>query len=258
MDLKQLSETLNVYIRPQSFPLAMRMCESAQELPEKVRMPIRDFEMPIAICQGVGMARRYGWTLAIGKDDQLCPYGSLTLGFLPPKKEWLDGSIAANTGLWTKEVMAKMAEELPRLEYGRYSYLLMAPIHTATFEPHVVVIYGNSAQVMRLVQGRLYTTGGALVSSVSGIADCADIITRTMLSDECQIVLPCGGDRVFGLTQDDEMAFTLPPSKMELTVQGLEAGHKAGVQRYPIPVYLRFQAQMPAPYQRLMQFLKEE
>ncbi|MDP2954001.1 MAG: DUF169 domain-containing protein, partial [Chloroflexota bacterium] len=140
----------------------------------------------------------------------------------------------------------------------QYRYLLIAPIQNATFEPQVVAIYGNSAQVMRLVQARTYSTGKALTSTASGGADCAEIAVRTILADECQFILPCGGDRVFGLTQDHEMAFTIPASKVEITVQGLEAGHKSGVQRYPIPAYLRFQPQMPPSYQKLMEFLAKE
>ncbi len=258
MDLKRLNEALNLYIRPQTFPLAVKMCESAQQLPEKVRIPMRDLHVSVATCQGVGIARRYGWTLAIGLEDQACAWGSLTLGFLRPKKEWLDGSIAATTGYWTKDALAKMATELPRLEYGKYKYLLLSPLHLATFDPDMVVIYGSSAQVMRLVQGRVYGTGESLTSSASGGIDCADIIVRTVSTGECQFILPCGGDRVFGLTQDDEMAFTLPPGKVETLLQGLESGHKSGVQRYPIPVYLRFQPQMPPAYQKLMEFLKQE
>ncbi|MBI4294932.1 MAG: DUF169 domain-containing protein [Chloroflexi bacterium] len=258
MDLKQLNEALNFYIRPQAFPVAMRLCQSAQELPPRVRIPTRDLHTTVTLCQGVGMARKFGWTLAIGGEDQVCPFGSLALGFVPPKKEWLDGSIAATTGHWTRESMARAAEELPRFDYGKYQYLLLAPLHTATFDPHLVAIYGNSAQVMRLVQGRVYDTGKALTSSTLGSADCADMIVRTVLSDECQVVLPCGGDRVFGLTQDDEMAFALPPSKMETVVHGLEAGHKSGLQRYPILAYLWFQPQMPPAYQKLMKFLSQE
>lgn len=258
MDLQQLNEALNFYIRPQTFPLAVKMCESAGELPDKARIPTRDLNTPVPTCQAVGIARRYGWTLAIGKEDQACAFGALTLGFLPPKKQWLDGSIAASTGYWNKEALARMARDLPRFDYGKYEYLLLSPLHSAGFEPDLVVIYGNSAQVMRLVQGLVYGTGQTLTSSTSGGIDCADIIVRTVRTGECQFILPCGGDRVFGLTQDDEVAFTLPPSKVETLLQGLEAGHKSGVQRYPIPVYLRFQAQMPIAYQKLMEFLKQE
>lgn len=250
--LKQVLDSINFYIRPQTFPLAIKMSEG--EIPEKARRPLKIFGFPITICQAVGIARRYGWTLALTKEDNNCPFGGLALGFLPPKEGWLEGAYLGPAP--NKEVAIKMAQTMRRLEYGKYDYVLISPLHSADFEPNFILIYGNSAQVMRLVQGRLYFEGGALVCQTAGSFDCADIIPGTILNDECQVILPCGGDRVFGLTQDDEMAFTIPSSKIEITLKGLEAGHKSGLQRYPIPSFLRFQPQFPPSYVQLYEYLK--
>lgn len=251
MELKQIVDALNTYIRPQTFPLALRM---DQEAPPRARRPLGFFGYPIPECQAWGMARRYGWTLALGEEDAACPYGALALGFLPPKEGFLSGQYRG--GASSPEAGVRTAQAMRRLEYGQYRYLIMAPLERADFEPQLILIYGNSAQVMRLVQGRLYLTGGSLTSSAAGGYDCADIIPGTLLSDECQVVLPCNGDRIFGLTQDDEMAFTLPWSKVETTIKGLEAGHKSGLQRYPIPFYFRFNPQLPPSYVELREYLK--
>lgn len=251
IDLKQVLDALNFYIRPQTFPLAIRMSEG--EIPEKAKRPLKTLGFSIAICQGIGMARRYGWILALGKEDNLCPYGGLALGFLPPKEGWLEGNFLGPAP--NKEVAIKMAQVMRRIEYGRYNYVIISPLHSADFEPHLILVYGNSAQIMRLVQGRLFFEGGALLFQTTGSFDCSDIIPGTILSDECQVILPCGGDRVFGLTQDDEMAFTMPLSKVEITLKGLEAGHKSGLQRYPIPFNFRFQPQFPPNYVQLYEYL---
>ena len=84
----------------------------------------------------------------------------------------------------------------------------------------------------------------------TGRGDCADIVIRSRRSGEPQLVLPCYGDRIFGMTADDEMAFTFPFAMAEQVVKGLEGTHAGGV-RYPIPVYLRFQAEFPRSYQEL-------
>lgn len=49
VDLKEVNEALTRHIRPQSFPVAIRMCESADELPEKVRIPQRDMGSDISL-----------------------------------------------------------------------------------------------------------------------------------------------------------------------------------------------------------------
>ncbi len=256
MDLAQVNEALNLYVRPQTFPLAVRLVESEQELPDRARRPVKDLGGPMPACQVWGTARRYGWTMAMGREDQLCPYGALTLGFHPPKEGFLSGEYP---GPFPSPEAAREAHAtIKRLDYGRYQYVVFAPITSATFEPHLVIVYGNSAQVMRLVQGAVFSRGGAVQATASGGMDCADLITQTMVSEECHFVLPCNGDRIFGLAQDHEMAFTMPWALVEEVMQGLEKGHKSGLQRYPIPSWMHFQAQMPERYGQLMDYLKQE
>ncbi|PYN44042.1 MAG: hypothetical protein DMD95_12045, partial [Candidatus Rokuibacteriota bacterium] len=88
-----------------------------------------------------------------------------------------------------------------------YATLLVAPLDRTTFEPHLVCIYANPAQVMRLTQAALWKRGGKLTSSFGGRIDCSEIIVTTMRTDQPQVILPCSGDRIFGQTQDHEMAF---------------------------------------------------
>ena len=236
MDVKQVTDTLNFYIRPQTFPLALKLCQSESELPERARRPLRDLGYQIALCQGEGLARRYGWTMAIGKEDQCCAGGATAMGFL-----------VRSGGQSTRSEKA--------LDFGKYSHLLIAPIQSATFEPDVVVLYVNSAQAMRLVQAISPSVPGVAqaetptprqgISAIaSGFQDCGDVVARTTLSDECQFILPSGGDRVFGGTQDDELIFAMPRSKIEAVLQGLENTHRAGF-RYPIVTDLRHRPELP-------------
>jgi uncharacterized protein (DUF169 family) len=79
-NLKQIDESLTRYVRPQTFPLAIRMCESEKELPEKTRTPQKDVGMDISLCHALNMARRYGWTIAVDK-SQSCYVAGISLGF---------------------------------------------------------------------------------------------------------------------------------------------------------------------------------
>jgi hypothetical protein len=86
---------------------------------------------------------------------------------------------------------------------------------------------------MRLVTAALYKRGGRITSSFSGRIDCADIIIQTIHTQDCQVILPCYGDRIFAQTEDSEMAFTMPPASLRSS-RGSKAP-KGGV-RYPILV----------------------
>ena len=257
VDAKAINEALNYYIRPATFPLAFHLFQKETELPPKAKQPRRDLGYPIPICQAVGMARRYGWSIAMGMEDISCPIALLALGFLEAKDSFLDGRFAEGPFMGPQEARARAAAELKRFDYGKYQGLLISCLHNTTVEPDFITIYGNSAQVMRLVQGCLYGRGGALHSMATGGADCADIIVQTFDSDECQYILPCNGDRVFGMTADDEMIFTMPKSQIDITLKGLEETHKIG-QRYPIPAFMRFQPEMPSRYGKFMDFLKSD
>lgn len=254
--MKELNDALMQYIRPATFPLAIKMLESDEGIPDRTRRPKKDMDLVMPLCQAVGMSRKYGWALALGSEDQLCPMGGITLGFETPKETWLDGSYSDGPTTQEKEARAKTAAVLRRFDHGQYKTILMAPVNRTEFEPDLVVMYGNSAQVMRMVQASTFESGGVLTSTASGGADCSEIITQTMQTDECQFILPCNGDRVFGMTQDHEMAFTIPASKIDTTIRGFKHTYDMG-QRYPVPTYLRFQAEFPDGYTNLMKHLRE-
>jgi len=227
MDLKRVNETLNTYVRPQTFPVALKLCPSSAELSAKVKRPLRDLGYPIALCQAVALSRRYGWTMAVGKEDQCCIGGHISMGFLenPPK-----------------ERLALSAPE-KRHSPGQYAYLMTAPLDRADFEPDVLCLYLDSAQAMRLAQAA--NRGGGGVSAVAiGFADCGDITARTVNTDQCQFILPSGGDRVFGSTQDHEVIFAMPKSKIEPVANALEETHKAGF-RYPVLTDVRHRPNLP-------------
>jgi Uncharacterised ArCR, COG2043. len=107
------------------------------------------------------------------------------------------------------------------------------------------------------VTASLWKTGGSLTSTTTGRADCADIVIRTARDGRPQFILPCLGDRIFGQTQDTEMAFTIPWRLVADLLEGLEGTHKGGV-RYPIPNFLRYTPEFPATYQRLQALWGEE
>jgi uncharacterized protein (DUF169 family) len=256
MELQKINQALDLYVRPQTFPVAIRMISSMNEVPEKARMPKRDLGTLMPVCQGIGLARRYGWLMAMGMEDMLCPLGALTLGFLSAKDKFLDGSF--NVPFWLKDqdARAKRAQALPQLEQGKYTHIIAAPIHRANFEPQVIVVYGNPAQVSRLIQATIYGTGDAVTSSSSGGAACVQEITGPILSDQCQFVLTGGGDRAIAQAHDHEAAFAMPMSKVEAIAEGLERTHRAGM-RYPTPSFLTFQPRFPPSFGDLMDYLKQ-
>jgi len=250
MDAKSFTREIETHIRPATFPVAVKLLTAEQALPEKAKRPQRDLKIQIATCQAIAMARRYGWSIALGEEDLNCPLTKTAFGFAPLTKHYSEGHLACGMYVETLEAGARSEAATDTLPQGKYKYLVVAPAARAEFAPDALIIYGNAAQVMRLVTGALWKRGGALTSSFTGRVDCSDEVIRTMLSGDYQVILPCYGDRVFAHTEDAEMAFSLPGAKMAELVAGLEGTHKGGI-RYPIPGFLRYAPQFPEHYYEL-------
>ena len=247
IDVKTADRELSTYIRPQTFPVAIRMLRPGEEIPDKARRPARDFKKLSMNCQVIDMARRYGWTLALTREDSICSLGIAALGFDKPTHLHASGTLCEGMYTETKEAGQRSEAAVDRFRPGEFHALLVAPLDRATFEPDVVVIYANPAQVMRLTQAALWKRGGKLTSSFGGRVDCAEIVVTTMRTDRPQVILPCSGDRIFGQTQDHEMAFTIPWSQMDEIVEGLRGTHGGGI-RYPITQFMEYEAKLPPRY----------
>ncbi len=247
VDPKTADQALQQYIRPQTFPVAIRMLKPGEPIPERAKRPARDFQKLSMNCQVIDMARRYGWMIALTREDHICSLGITALGFDKPTHLYNSGTLCE--GMYTETAQAGQRSEaaVDKLAYGEYYCLLVCPLDRATFEPQLVVVYANPAQVMRLAQAALWKRGGKLTSSFGGRISCAETIVTTMTTGEPQVILPCSGDRIFGQTQDHEMAFTIPWHRMAEIIEGLEGTHKGGI-RYPITQFMEYEAKMPPRY----------
>jgi uncharacterized protein (DUF169 family) len=254
--LKKLDDALVRLVRPDTFPLAIRMIKPGEELPADVRVPSKAFNENWIVCQSIGIARRYGWGIAVGRDDVICPLSAIAFGFRKPNEEYLRGNAALGMYCKDEEAATKLEASTWKFEPGTYDYVCVAPVNRAQFTPHLIAVYANSAQVLRLVHASLYKHGGRVVSTVGGRLDCAEIVIQTMSTNEPKMILPCTGDRIFGMAQDTEMVFAFPWEFADEIIEGLEGTHKGGI-RYPITVAMRDTVTMPKTYQDLMQKLEE-
>ncbi|MFC2009136.1 DUF169 domain-containing protein [Chloroflexota bacterium] len=257
MDLAGFRQAVDTYVRLDTPPIAIRLVNSADEIPERTRMPMRDFGVKMPLCQGTALARRSGIVVAMGQEDMLCPLGSAGVGFVPAKEGVLDGRFGVPYWTSSQEATANLMKGMARLEYGRHKYVVAAPLERASFEPNVVVMYGNPAQVARMIQAVVYVTGEPVVSRSMGGGACSEQIARTILTGQAQSVLAGGGDRMLAMTQDHETSLALPSSMAEAFTEALTVTHKLGA-RYPTRSYLIFGATMPSRFGKLMEYLEQD
>jgi uncharacterized protein (DUF169 family) len=248
---KRLADALETYVRPATFPVAVKFLRHGEPGPAKARRPLADLGRHVTVCQGWAIARRYGWTTVLRAEDMKCPLGALVAGFAAPNAYYDEGNLCAGMYTADKEAGARSEAAVAKFAPGEIDGIVFGPLARAEYVPEVVIVYGNAAQVMRLVAAALYKRGGRIASSFAARMDCSDHLVVPLRTDEPQVILPCNGDRIFAGAQDDEMAFTVPWSKVDDLIAGLEGTHKGGI-RYPIPSFLTYEPAMPPTYEDLL------
>ncbi len=234
-----IGKSLEEMLRPQTYPLAVKLVRDESEFPERTRRP----EQKIAICQALTISRKFGWTMGITEEDSGCPGASLTYGWTTPIDESSLGQFFQMAGYAFDEIgIKRIVDNLDRLTPGKYGGVVISPLTRTKIAPDVILVFGNPAQIMRLLQGVMYKDGRKLESKLTGImASCTAGIVRTVNTNECQVVIPGNGDRAFATASDDEMLFTIPATEAEGIIEGMRAQRFA---KYPIPVNL----QLPPPF----------
>lgn len=209
-------------IRPASYPLAIKMLRSVEEVPSEAEKPLRDYGVCMSTCQCFSLARKFGKTIAQLFEDMWCPEPVIGFGLADPPKVFLDGYTRYPDGVSSAEAGANWAREFPRFKTGEYAGLVIAPLKTATFEPDAAVIYCNSAQLLRLLLGIAYKDGRDITTLLGGHSACVYSVVPSIVKGECQVSVPCRGDRGYAGAQDDEMIFTAPREKIYELVFGLQ------------------------------------
>ena len=259
VDLKTVDDRLKEYVKLKEFPVAVKMLKtfSIKEIQAqypKAKIPHLDLKMKVVTCQAMGLVRKYGWELILTKEDISCPTGLVVLGFVDMIDSMLKGEEKVTPLNQDPKARGKRMKELTRFPPKQYEAMVLAPIHRARFEPDSIVIYGNSAQIMRLVQAAVFKEGGTLSSASAGGQGCAQYLCHPLISKECRYILPGNGDRILGMAGDDQMIFSMPKEKINQTMEGLKESHIGG-QRYPVPTYMLYEAKLPSSYQDLTEKL---
>ncbi len=236
---KEKGKELEELIRPLTYPVAVALFENESEFPEDVRRP----EDRIALCQALTLSRTRGWTLGITEENSGCP--AFNVGF-----EWsriVDDSAVGDffvMGGYAKDesIGDKIVEDLYRLEPGKYEGVVVSPLTKTKVAPDVVVVYGNPAQMMRLIQGSMYETGEKFTTEMGGMAaSCNAGIIQTFKKKECQLIVPGNGDRIFASNREHEMLFTIPKEELENLIENTK---KQKFAKYPIPTVM----ETPPPF----------
>jgi len=239
-------------IRPASHPMAVKLLESENDIPEEAKRPKRDYGACISTCQCFALSRMYGETVAQLFEDMWCPEPVIGFGLAETPKYFLDGHNRYPGGVASLEAGANWAREFPRLQAGKCVGLVSAPLRTASFEPDVAVIYCNSAQLLRLLLGIAYEDGRDITTVLGGHAACVYAVVPTILKGKCQTAVPCRGDRGRAGAKDDEIIFSVPKEQIGRLAHGLE---QRGTGSYPTGISMDPEYELSESYSEMARLM---
>ncbi len=241
MNWADTARDFDSYLRLRTFPLAFKLLVSADAL-DKVE-GIRRLEYKPRMCQMITLARVHGWTLGATADELGSPVCASIIGLAEPPRELMEGETLLGIMYKTARDAQKHEKAVPRLPVGKYRAVAIAPLKGNKFEPDIVLIYGNPAQIFMLVAAVQWQDFEPLASDCVGESSCSDAIARCYLTAKPSIALPSYAERRYGQAQDDEMVIALPAANVGKVLEGLKGLHNGGI-RYPIPSW---GAQVQAP-----------
>ena len=253
MDYKEAQQRIIDAVHPRTLPLGVRFLKNGEVFPEKTKRPSEVLKKRITICQGITMARLYGWSVGLTKEDIVCVPAMIAWGMSAAEnpKEELSGLFNTVGFAANSEIATSQADSILCPAKGEVTGILISPLVKTQQEPHTVVVYCNPAQAMRLIQGINYHLAGEVDGSFAGKVECVDTLYAAYRLDKPRVSIPGLGDRIFSMTQDDELVVAVPTKFLPQFVEGLtEAARKIGA-RYPVTFYQNFEPQFPPDYKEL-------
>ncbi len=202
-------EDLERILRLRTSPVAVKMLAKETEIPAGAIRPKKDRGYHLAQCQAFALSRRQKATVAMLKEDNWCWAPLVAYGHIAPELAEVYPQLKAEVG------------KMPRTERGRYIGIVSAPLKTATFEPDVILIYANNAQLRFMLLALSHKEGSQVNTPLNPIASCAYSVIPS-LAGEYRVTLPDPGEYDRALAAEDEIIFSVPKNKIEALVAQLK------------------------------------
>ncbi len=210
-ELIKNAEDIGRLLRLRTSLLAVKMLRSEADIPQGAKRPMKDLGYHLDLCQAFAMSRWGGETIAMLKEDMWCFEPVIGFGLGEPPEEFLEGHNRFPLSAMTLEAGKKWAQSFPRLKVGEVLGIVSAPLEKSNFEPDVVIIYCDPAQLTQILLAKNCVDGEDVNCTLSGHAACVYTIVPILKHKQCLIASPCRGDRRVAMAQHTEIIFSASP-----------------------------------------------
>jgi len=232
-----LGKKLQEQFKIKTFPIGYKRFESPDDIDgiTGLQRPEHRF----TICMLISQARRWGHTVGTKRTDKMVfTHCAMIHGLMEVRPELLQvpspgtempEGVGRYVADWDDN--ARRNRALPRIPVG--GAVAFAPLQTISFEPDVVLIYADPAQVILMIQAMQKVEFERYQSGCIGESSCADSLAECYLTGKPKIGLPGYGERALGHVADEEIVLALPPGYVIRVLDGFAALRQTGV-TYPV------------------------
>jgi uncharacterized protein (DUF169 family) len=235
-EFNQCGEDLERLLLLRTSPLAVKMLEKEEDIPEGAIRPKKGLGIHIAQCQAFAMTRRQKKTVAMLKEDNWC-FAALIAYGLVDKPDDPD---------FQKFV------SFPTFKRDKYVGIVSAPLKMASFEPDIVLIYSNTAQLRSMLLPTHFKEEAHVDSHFFPPA-CAYQIVPVMSSGRLMVTLPDPGDYHRALAGEDEIILSVPRKRMKELVAGIRESEEGEFGYSQANMNMLYDFPHPPMYQTLFQ-----
>jgi uncharacterized protein (DUF169 family) len=218
-EYNKYGEELEKLLVLRTSPIAVKMLEKEEDIPEGAIRPKKDYGYHIAQCQAFAMSRRgRKASIAMLKEDSWCPAPISAYGFVEPREEYVGFPYMVEN----EQASKKLSETSPQFEYEKYIGIASAPLRTTNFEPDLVLVYSNTAQLRSMLLAVKYKEGLLVISEFDPLRSCVFSVVPVILNGQFRITLPDTGEQYRTMSGEDEIIFSIPKNKIGELVSGLK------------------------------------
>jgi len=197
-------------------PIAFKLIENENDVPACAIHPIKDLGKHMCLCQAYAMTRRDRKTIYMDKTSEWCWCPLVSFGLV----ECSEGSkqfemISSRLGIKDQSEANKFFSNFPKLEFGKYRGIVTAPLNVCDFEPDIVLIYCNNAQLRSLLFAVKSLTGKIVNTQMDAIDSCVYSTIPTLKTREFRVTLPDLGEYERAMADEDEIILTVPSEQMD-------------------------------------------
>ncbi len=231
-DWAERSEAIKNALKLRTEPIGFRRLQDAAEL-EDIEGVVR-WPAGCVFCQIPYMARVAKMTVAVTGEEKLNYRCKRLHGLVPSREGDVEAECTQLSRTWmpSPEEAMKQQKDYPIVPPGQA--IVAGPLGKASFEPDMVMVFGNPAQIMLLLCGLQKVRYEKFEFSFIGEGACMDSFGRYYATGKTSVAIPCYGERALGQVADDEIVVALPPEEVDRAIEGMNTLASIGF-GYPIP-----------------------